>query len=132
MTRANCVETLPPSPKNACEKSPELRAKVRSPSPKRDSSSVTPAHADSTTLWLLYGRPRRISTRSVSRVRLFRVLSPAISQNRCPNSESALNANSDGLRSFSMRSVARPLNGDALLTVGVVEYRANTESLAHG
>src|SRR5437773_2004591 len=70
--------------------------------------------------------------RSVSLPRLVRVLSPAISQNRCPNSESGLKANSDGLRSFSMRIVARPENGDALLVVGVVEYSAKIESLAHG
>src|SRR2546427_482077 len=93
---------------------------------------VTPAHADSTTFWRLYGRPRRSSMRSVSRDRLLSVLSPAISQNRCPNSESGLYANSAGLRSFSIRIVARPLNGEALLTVGVVEYRAKIESLAHG
>src|SRR2546422_390497 len=31
-----------------------------------------------------------------------------------------------------MRIVARPLNGDVLLAVGVVEYSAKIESLAHG
>ena len=113
-------------------KSPELRTKVASPSPNRDSCTITPRHADSTTCWSLYGRPRRSSIRSVSLPRLVSVLSPAISQNRCPNRESGLKANSAGLRSFSIRIVARPEKGDVLLAVGVVEYSAKIESLAHG
>src|SRR2546428_122291 len=72
------------------------------------------------------------SLTSIAGDMLLSVLSPAISQNRCPNSGSGLYANSAGLRSFSIRSVARPLNGEALLSVGVVEYRAKIESLAHG
>ena len=55
--------------------------------------------------------------RSVSRLSLVSVLSPASSQNKWLYNCSV----SWVFLSFSIRSVARPLNGDVLDTVGVVE-----------
>src|SRR5207237_9540410 len=117
MTRANWVVMLPPSPTIACVKLPELRTKVESPSPNVASSMVTPAQAESCNTCWLYGRPRRISTRNVSRLELDSVLSPDNSQNRWLNSCAV----SLVLINFSIRSVARPLKGALLLTDGDVE-----------
>src|SRR6266511_1094350 len=64
-------------------------------------------------------------TRSVS------VLVPAdvfaISQNRCPN-KSEVSGGLPGLTSFSIRTVARFVNGDGFVGRGVVEYTAKIES----
>ena len=51
----------------------------------------------------------------------------AISQKRCPN----FSAGFVVLINFSMRSVARPLNGGVSAPVGAVEYNAYTESAWH-
>src|SRR5436189_610612 len=99
-------------------KFPELRTKVVSPSANDCSSTFTPAHAVRTTFSVLYGRPRRSTTRNVSDVELG--ADPAISQKRCPNRLDELGG-FPGLISFSIRSVARPVNGAGLLGSGVVE-----------
>src|ERR1700704_1794245 len=120
MTRANCAAVLPPSPKKAWTKFPELRAKVRLPRPMVWMSTVTPAHADKTTFWK--PRPRSITIRSVSTPTPGGVV--AISQKNLPY----IRLRFWVLISFSIRSVPCPLNGAVLLAVGDVEYSANTES----
>src|SRR2546429_6104620 len=114
-----CVDALPPSPMNPWVKLPVLRTNVWSPRPNDWMSTVTTAHAVSTTL--RYG-PAGVGM--AGRTSSIRSVSPetfepraASSQKRCPNSCLV----SVVLTSFSMRSVALPLNGDELLAVGVVE-----------
>src|SRR5258705_1669374 len=124
MTRAKAALMFPPSPKKACVKLPELRAKVRSPRPIVWRLTVMPAHAESTTLDPAT-RPRSSTIRRVSDPVVN--VAVAISQNRWLNSWAGF----DVLTSFSMRSVARLEKGWSLLTVGAVEYSAYTESLAH-
>src|SRR5204863_9314671 len=87
---------------------------VWSPRPDDGKSIVTALHAVSTAL----------RTRKLGRTSSMRSVSPATfeprspsSQTRCPNSRLGLFV----LMSFSIRSVARPVNGDELLWVGVVE-----------
>src|SRR5438093_12963674 len=53
-----------------------------------------------------------------------------ISQKTCPNSFE-VSGGFPGLKSFSIRSVARPVNGAGLDGSGVVEYSAKTESSEH-
>src|SRR5882672_9870471 len=120
MTRANAAAVLPPSPKKAWTKFPELRAKVRLPRPMVWMSMVTPAHADKTTL--LKPRPRSRTIRSVSTPTPGGTV--AISQKNFPYIRLRLVV----LISFSIRSVPCKLNGGVLLAVGDVEYSANTES----
>src|SRR5436190_9121618 len=120
MTRANAAAVLPPSPKKAWTKLPELRAKVLLPRPMVAMSTVTPAHADKTTL--LKPRPRSRTIRSVSTPVPGGTV--AISQKNLPY----IRLRSVVLISFSIRSVPCPANGGVLLAVGDVEYSANTES----
>src|SRR5881296_1115957 len=112
ITRANWAVTRPPSPKKPWVKFPELRANVVSPSANDCSSVVTPAQAVRTTLTVLYGGALEIS------------------QKTCPNSFE-VSGGFPGLKSFSIRSVARPVNGAGLDGSGVVEYSAKTESSEH-
>src|SRR3989442_8002997 len=55
---------------------------------------------------------------------------PEISKKRCANSRD-VSGGFPGLISFSMRSVARPVNGLGLLGSGGVEQSAKIESAAH-
>src|SRR2546427_13303722 len=119
---------FPPSPKNACVKSPEFRTKVWSPSPNSAIWMVTPAHADSTTFWRLYGRPRRSSMRSVSRDRLLSVVSPAVSQKRGPNSEAGVYAESARVRRLFLRRGAPPPDGEELVRGRGGEGRGENEA----
>src|SRR2546427_13167244 len=63
MTRANDVEMLPPSPKNACLKSPEFRAEV--PPPRPTDANLLQAHAQADRHTLLVS-PQLSSRRRVA------------------------------------------------------------------
>src|SRR3989454_9500230 len=111
MTRAKSVLMFPPSPMIAWVKLPELRTYVESPSPNVVRSIVTPAQAVGMTFCWLYGRPRRVSMRRVSRPMLESVLSPASAQKKGPERDVVALV----VTNFSIRIVALPLDGDVVL-----------------